>query len=118
MHELKIARAIIGMMQEECTSRKLDEVKTAVIEVGEFTSYKKEPIQYYFDLLKKENHAFKETTLEVIEKKGKIHCKSCNAKEAINEIMLLCKKCGSNNVDIIEGNDIKLLSLLVEDVLQ
>ena len=70
MHELAITKEIVELILEECKRRKIKSVKNIKIEIGNMTTYKKNPILHYFEIIKKENQVTKNANLKVKEIKG------------------------------------------------
>jgi len=115
MHELSITRQIISMIDDECAKRGI-RPKQARIEVGSMTTYRKEPILHYFNILRQENPDMKSCELVVDEVDAKIKCEECGLSRKLdNPVLVLCPVCESNNVEIIAGKDIKILEV-VSDV--
>lgn len=108
MHEMGITEEIIRLVLEECDGRSPESV---VLEVGELSSYKPEPVKFYFEMMRK-GTILEKSVLEVLDIKGKVHCNSCKAESDIDEpIMIFCPECESGDVDIIQGKDIKIQSI-------
>ncbi len=70
MHELSITRQLIEMITKECES-KIKKVKAITAELGQLTSYKKEPVLFYFDALKKDSPLVRNAKLLINETEGK-----------------------------------------------
>jgi Zn finger protein HypA/HybF involved in hydrogenase expression len=83
MHELAATKEIVRIVEEECRTR-LVTPRKVVVEVGEGTTYKKEPLIYYYDILKEESKVLKKSTLVVHEIDG--------AELKIREMQCLTKK--------------------------
>ncbi len=69
MHELAVTEEIIRIIEAECKERKVTP-KKIILELGDFTSYKKWPLKYYYDLLKRDSAIIKDTELVVNEVRG------------------------------------------------
>ena len=82
MHELATTRNLIALTIEECKKNRVFAPKRITTELGKLTTYKKEPIEYYFKLLKAETKILE--TTKVILALGKIafdaYCNVCNIK--------------------------------------
>jgi hydrogenase nickel incorporation protein HypA/HybF len=110
MHELAVTRAIISQICEECEAKGIRPAE-ASIQLGLLTSYRKEPILYYFDILKKEA-GIDSCSLKVDEVPGSLRCNSCGEESEIEEsLSMFCPKCDSSDIDIVKGRDIKILSI-------
>ena len=116
MHELSITRKLVEMIKSECKENNIDNPKKIVVEVGKLTNYKKQPIKFYFDLLKKEEDLIKNSELILNTIPGKIKCNNSGKKSQVDfEVMIFCPECDSHDVEIIEGKDIKLKEIFKKD---
>jgi len=64
MHELAITKQVITDIMNLVKEKKILKVKRVVVEVGKKTSYKVEPIKYYFNSLRKDYPELKKTIFE------------------------------------------------------
>ena len=64
MHELAITKQVIQDIMDVVKEKKIEKVKRVVVEVGKLTTYKVEPIKYYFNQLRKEHPQLKKTIFE------------------------------------------------------
>jgi hydrogenase nickel incorporation protein HypA/HybF len=109
MHELSATNHLIELISNECQINKIKSPKKIIVELGMLTTYKKDPILFYFDLIKKDIKLLKNSKLVIKEVKGKILCNKCKKESVINEaIMIFCQKCNSGDVEIINGKDLIL----------
>ncbi|MCA9478470.1 MAG: hydrogenase maturation nickel metallochaperone HypA [Nanoarchaeota archaeon] len=100
----EMVRSLLNVCQEKGIEKPLKQVD---LEIGELTTYEKEPFHYYYDLLKKEHSLLAESVLSVEMVLGKLHCEDCGSENFISkEIELFCKECGGSNTRIIQGKDI------------
>ena len=109
MHELAVTKGLIELLLEECNKLGKKQISNVVIEVGELTKYKKESLELFFDMLKKESKILENSKLEVHEIEGELLCGECNSKSLIDEpYMIFCPKCESMNVEILKGKEFNL----------
>lgn len=112
MHELSVTKQIIEMIKEECNKNKIVSPKNITIELGLLTTYKSEPIQYYFGTLKEEHPLLKDAVLNIIEVPGKIRCNACDEITTVNEeLAAFCPVCDATDITITQGKDLKLKSI-------
>jgi hydrogenase nickel insertion protein HypA len=114
MHELMITEDLIRMILEANQDHELDTQNSKIVEVvcelGKLTTYKQEPILFYYDILKKNTNFLKDSILKVNVIKGKILCNKCKRESEIDEpFELFCSKCDSDDVKIIQGQDFRLI---------
>lgn len=116
MHELAVTQSLINSVLEECKKNNITHVKKIVVDLGNFTSYVKDLVLFYFDLLKKDFDVLSKTELDINEIKGKIRCKECNKETMIEDpYLIFCKHCSSGDVEIITGKEFIIKELLMED---
>jgi hydrogenase nickel incorporation protein HypA/HybF len=109
MHELNVTKKTMDLIKSECKENNIKNPKKIFLELGELTTYKKEPLVYYYNILKKESDLLKNTDLIIKEIPGKIKCKDCKKESLIKELyIIICPNCRSGNVNIIQGQNIKI----------
>ncbi len=69
MHELAITKEIIGIVEQESLKGKI-RPKEVFIELGSLTSYKKAPLIYYYNLLRKDSDVIRDSRLNIVETEG------------------------------------------------
>lgn len=67
MHELAITQEIVSIVLNACKQNEYSLVKQVVVELGDQTTYKAEPLLYYFDILKQETDELKSAQMIVHE---------------------------------------------------
>jgi hydrogenase nickel incorporation protein HypA/HybF len=112
MHELAITKHILDILTKESQERNIPITK-ATVEIGILTTYKADPITYYFDLQKKDN--IKNTVLTINTINGKLKCNNCKEESVITEPTMTCPKCQSTNTTITKGKDIIIKTIEVDD---
>ena len=113
MHELGIINQLIRSITEEAKKNKIKKIKKVVIELGSLTSYKKEPISFYFDSLKLDHNLIKESVLTIKEINGKVKCNKCKKESDLKDPYLIyCDKCESHDVEIIQGKDFLIKEII------
>ena len=112
MHELSVTRALIGQVLALCRERGLGRPGKIVAELGALTSYKKDPILFYYDLLKEEHPELRGCRLLVKEVNGKIKCKKCGKTSVADDpFMVFCRLCNSGSVEITGGRDFRITQI-------
>jgi hydrogenase nickel incorporation protein HypA/HybF len=113
MHEFLAAKNLIELTENECSQHKIQRPKKIIAELGSLQSYKKDPILFYFDILKKESSVLQNCKLELEEITAKMKCNSCKKiSEVTQPYLLFCGYCNSNDIEIICGKDFKLKKIV------
>ncbi len=83
------------------------------IKIGEITGFHPESIQFYFSIISRGSIAENaELKMEIIPTSAK--CMSCKEIYRVQEMVIICPRCGALNSEIIEGKDVIIESLEVE----
>lgn len=112
MHEHHITNEVVHRILHACEDEGIDNPKKIVLSLGLLTGYKQDSVLFYFEGHKHDISLLKNASLEIIEVDGKIHCNDCKKNYDIEPLpMLLCPKCSSSTVKVLQGNEIKILKI-------
>ncbi|MBR9676024.1 hydrogenase maturation nickel metallochaperone HypA [Candidatus Woesearchaeota archaeon] len=112
MHEHSITNEVVHQIVHACEDNKIASPKRIVVRVGELTSYKKDPILFYFEAVKKSVDVLRDASLIVEMVEGKIKCGECSEKSVVEASpLILCPKCESADVKVLEGDQVKIVSI-------
>lgn len=110
MHELNVARELVRLVLERSKHP-----KKVFVELGALTTFKAEPLKYYFDILKKQEPALKDAQLSITEVAGKVRCNACKKTGDVEPSFVhVCPACSSFDTVIIQGKDF-ILKRIVEE---
>jgi hydrogenase nickel incorporation protein HypA/HybF len=110
MHEIRIAEELTGIVLEVACREKLSKVTKVNISFGQL-------IQIVPDIF---NFAFREGVRDTIATDAvvdieilpvKIRCRICNNEIIIKDNSFRCNKCGSSQLDIIQGKELFVKSI-------
>jgi len=113
MHERSLVHSLIGQIDEELQRRGLSRLQEVRLEIGEFAGI--EPLLLAM--------AFEEIAAEHWSEPVKLHwslvplqakCRNCATEFAVSQFQFVCPKCEARTVDVISGEDLKLVSLRIE----
>ncbi len=113
MHEFSIAQGIIDYIKNYRNSNNV-KVKKVVIKAGIMQQIIPDSLIFFLNILKKENN-LEETSFEIRESPVKVRCRECGAISIKNEINIICDKCKSYNTELLEGDELVIESLEVEE---
>lgn len=113
MHELSLAQDLANMVENTYANVRATRVNSARLILGEATCVDPETLTFAFEIVTR-NTKIHGCKLEIIRIPMKIRCRTC-AKEYISEPFLICENCGLRNFDIVQGREIILESIEVED---
>ncbi|MEZ4743253.1 MAG: hydrogenase maturation nickel metallochaperone HypA [Bdellovibrionota bacterium] len=113
MHELSIAQNIVEIATQELHQWKGAKVCSISIELGEFSGVVKECLEFAFPEACK-GSVLEGCALEVYCVDTVLRCLKCfNVDKAIDS-SLLCRKCGSVQVEMIHGKELKITNMEIE----
>jgi hydrogenase nickel incorporation protein HypA/HybF len=114
MHELTIARAIVDMATAEAEHCKAGSVKEIELEVGILSGVDYDALVFALSM------AVRGTMLEfsiinVLSVKGLGYCAECGLNFPMFEIWATCPQCAMPASQIIDGEQLRFVSLVVDD---
>lgn len=114
MHELSIAHSILSIAERSLPAGS-DGVITAVnIQLGELSSIETEALVFAFSAIKSGTVLeAAELNLEVIP--GEARCTECGTEFHLNSFGTPCPQCQGYLLNILQGKELKVLSLTVEE---
>ena len=112
MHELSIVMSIIDIAKQQAKSADAETIDEREIDIGCLSTVQMEAFDFAWE------QAVKETILDnAIKKinriKGKARCLDCDASFPLENIYDACPKCGQHLIDIVEGKELRVKSLIV-----
>jgi len=111
MHELGITQNIVAIAAEYANGQP---VKRVTLEVGKLTAIMPDAIRFCFDVCCQDT-ILAGAQLEIIEKPGLARCRQCGAEVSVDLPFGVCA-CGSQDLQIIQGEELSIKELETEDV--
>lgn len=114
MHELSIVQTLIEQVEQEVDrAGARGRVTRLELIVGRLSGVNPDAMRFAFEMLAP-GTIMEEAQLHVTEPGAACCCRSCGARTEIDELMLQCPECGSEEVSIEGGRDLVLQSIDVE----
>jgi hydrogenase nickel incorporation protein HypA/HybF len=111
MHELAIAESIVGIAVRHARGRPVSRVE---ISVGHLRQVVPSALSFAFELVAQGTTLDgAELVLNVVPASGR--CRSCGAESLLDGFPLLCRACGSADVAVTGGEELRVESLDVEE---
>jgi hydrogenase nickel incorporation protein HypA/HybF len=108
MHEMAITQSVVEAVCEHAAGRRVHSVR---VEVGALCAVVPDAMQFCFGLAT-EGTAADGARLDLDVRPGLAHCRSCGREFELSDLILLCP-CGSADVEVLAGRELKILSLEV-----
>lgn len=108
MHEFSVTQELVRLVLEQCRNP-----AKVVVELGELTTFKPEPLRFYFETLKQEHPELVGCELEIIVVPGMVECLSCGRRNVVEaQSLAVCPTCESFETRIVQGKDFNLLKIV------
>jgi hydrogenase nickel incorporation protein HypA/HybF len=111
MHELSIAEALVASVERHAAGRRVTRVE---VRVGHLRQVVPGALELAFELVARETVADgAELELEQIPAVGR--CRACAARTGLEGFPLVCRACGSWDLELIQGEELELHALELDD---
>lgn len=108
MHEMAITQSVVDAVCEHAAGRRVHSVK---VEVGALCAVVPDAMQFCFELAT-EGTVADGAVLDLNVRAGAAHCRGCGRRFELHDPILLCP-CGSADVEVVAGRELKILSMEV-----
>jgi hydrogenase nickel incorporation protein HypA/HybF len=105
---MALTQSVVDAVCEHAAGRRVHSVK---LEVGALCAVVPDAMTFCLELAT-EGTVAHGASLEVDMRPGEARCRSCGQSFELNDLILLCP-CGSADVDVLAGRDLKILSMEV-----
>ena len=112
---MSIVQALIEQVTAEVEqSQQRGRVVGVDVVIGRMSGVHVDSLRFAFELLSSGTLVDK-AQLRIQEPKAVLHCRKCQARREIDQILLDCPDCGSHDVSISGGQDLLLQSIELAD---
>lgn len=111
MHELGITQNIVAIVAEHAQGKK---VRRVLLEIGKLSAIMPDAITFCFDICA-QGTVLEGAKLEILEKPGLAKCQQCGAIIPLEKPFGKCN-CGSVNLNLITGEELKIKEIEIEEV--
>jgi hydrogenase nickel incorporation protein HypA/HybF len=108
MHEMAITQSVVEAVCEHAAGRRVLSVR---IEIGALCAVVPDSVRFCFDLAT-EGTVADGARLDLDIPPGSARCRDCGLHFAVADPILLCR-CGSADVEVLTGRELKILSMEV-----
>jgi hydrogenase nickel incorporation protein HypA/HybF len=109
MHELSITQSVVESIVERLGDTQVTRV---TLEIGRLSGVVVDSIRFCFDLVA-EGTPVQGAELVVDEPGGTGQCRDCAVRFETNDPIVLCPGCGSSDVNVLAGQDMRIKSVEV-----
>lgn len=111
MHELGITQNIVAIVAENAQQAK---VKRVLLEIGKLSAIMPSAIRFCFDICS-QGTVLAGAALEINEIPGLAKCRQCGAEVPLETLFGKCQ-CGSVQLDLIAGEELKIKEIEIEEL--
>ena len=113
MHELSIALNIIDIVDRTFIDSKAEKVNDIELEIGKFSGIEIDALQFALETSVQNTH-LENAKIDIQLIDGKGNCTKCSNDFIMNTLYDDCPRCRSNEIKIIEGQELKVKSINVD----
>lgn len=112
MHEMALAQSIVDIIESEASRHSYARVACITLEIGALSCVDPRALEFGLDAVTKGTRA-EGAKLEILTPPGTAYCFECQANITISRKGEACPDCGSYQVMVTGGEDMKIVSLEV-----
>ncbi len=113
MHEFSIVQSLLDLCEDNAKKNGAKKVLKVSIKVGKLSGVEPELLKTAFETFKLDTIC-DEALLEMSVQDVVIECRNCNQKSTLMNLEGCCPNCESEDISIIDGNEMYLMSLEME----
>ncbi|MFA6220138.1 MAG: hydrogenase maturation nickel metallochaperone HypA [Erythrobacter sp.] len=112
MHEMAICESIRSIIEDQAHEQSFARVERVCLEIGALSGVEVEALRFGFDVAMK-GSAAESAVLEIVAVPGRAWCLPCAAEIAIVQRYDPCPACGSHQLQVTGGEDMKIREMEV-----
>jgi hydrogenase nickel incorporation protein HypA/HybF len=112
MHEMALAEGVISVIEDAARAQGFNRVKTVWLEIGRLAAVEPEALRFSFDVVKRGTIAA-EAGIEFVDVPGQAWCMKCGDTVSIDERGAACPACGSYQLQVAGGAEMRVRELEV-----
>jgi hydrogenase nickel incorporation protein HypA/HybF len=113
MHEMSIAESLVSILEDEAVKQQYQKVKQVWLVVGPLSAIEPEALVFCFEAVTK-NTLAEGAKLHIEATPGEAFCLMCLDTVPVTQRFDQCPKCGSYQLQVTQGDDLRIKELEVE----
>ncbi|MGG7048013.1 MULTISPECIES: hydrogenase maturation nickel metallochaperone HypA [unclassified Campylobacter] len=110
MHELSIAQDLIRLCEKNVKEQNAKKIVAVHIKIGRLSGVEAHYLQSAFDVCKCESICG-DAELIIKVQNIVVSCQECGRENELSKNEFICPSCGSQNLSVIDGEDMQLMRL-------
>ena len=112
MHEMSLAEGVLQLIEDSARQEEFSKVTTVWLEIGQLAGVEVEAMRFCFDAVTQGSLA-EGAKLEIIAIPGTAWCMSCSATVTYSEVYSACPQCGTYQIQVTGGTEMRVKELEV-----
>ncbi|WP_353661398.1 hydrogenase maturation nickel metallochaperone HypA [Hydrogenimonas sp. SS33] len=113
MHEYSIVQALLNQCEEHAAKHGAGKILKVVTKIGVLSGVEPDLLQTAFDTFKEGTVCDGAEFIMNIQPLV-VYCHDCKTKSTLQELAMACPKCGSLATNVVDGEEMYLMSLEME----
>jgi hydrogenase nickel incorporation protein HypA/HybF len=113
MHEMSLSQGIVDLIEDAARRDGFASVRTVWLEIGKLASVETQSLRFCFDVATRGSCA-EGARLEIVATPGRAWCLACSRAITVDDALADCPLCGSRQVQVTGGTDMRVKELEVE----
>jgi hydrogenase nickel incorporation protein HypA/HybF len=114
MHEMSVAQNILEIIGDTLASSGKTRVRSVQLRIGQMSGIVRDSLEFCFQVIT-EGTPVEGAILEIEEPPLTARCNACRQTSGLEYGMFICPSCGSNDVAILSGTELQVVSLTLDD---
>lgn len=112
MHEMSLAEGMLQIVEDTARCNDASKVSVVWLEIGTLAQVEREALRFCFDAVARGGIA-EGARLEIIATPGVAWCMPCGERVPISALGDACPRCGSYQLQVVEGGDMRLKEIAI-----
>lgn len=113
MHEMSLCEGVLQIIEAEAKKQNFSTVKRVILDVGVLSGVEIPALEFSFEVVMRGSIA-ENATLEINELEAQAWCMQCAESVTVKQRYDACPKCGSYQLQISSGDEMRIKELEVD----
>lgn len=113
MHEMSLCESIVQTLEEQARVQQYEKVQLVRLEIGALAGVEPEALRFGFEVVTQGTLA-EGAQLDIVPVAGQAWCLPCAKKVAVSQRFDACPHCGSYQLQITSGEELRIKELEVQ----
>jgi hydrogenase nickel incorporation protein HypA/HybF len=113
MHEMSLCEGVLQVLESEAKKQGFEKVKSVWLEIGDLAGVEIEAMIFSFDAVTR-NSLADGAELNIINVPGQAWCMQCSKNVSVKQRFDECPECGSYQLQVTSGDEMRIKELEVE----